>query len=352
MDGTDPESSLEPTRKMNSLVTYVRSFKALPIFQFVPAVLALILIAVFWIPATGTSQQDLPSEPLVRDQHAVDARTAVDIERNDRGGLELILRMDTLLAQVPSTAAADVAADIAQEGAVSLAGSEQPLTKPDSAHMEMTTEGADSSEPRQMNGVPPGIVRSTAKGIGALAELTSGSTDRIGSTRFFGLTAQNTHTVAYVIDCSGSMGKPPMKLLLAKQELIRSIQALQAEQSFYVVFFSHQMYPMPGPGVLPATDANKERVCGWIEGAVASGGTNPLPAVLSALEFQPETIYVLSDGLFKGDYIRAIGNRNREPRRTSIYTINFGDRHGERQLVRLARENGGHYRYFMTGQSE
>src|SRR5262245_34205185 len=205
MDGTDPESSLEPTRKTNSLVTGVRSFKALPIFQFAPVVLALILIAVFWIPATGTSQQELPLEPLVRDQHAVDGRTGVDIERDDRDGLELILGMDTLPAHVPSTAAAEVA-DIVREGAVNLADSEQSLTKPDSAHMEMTTEGVDSSEPRQMNGGPPGIVRSTAKGIGALAELTSGSTDRIGSTRFFGLTAQNTHTVAYVIDCSGSMG--------------------------------------------------------------------------------------------------------------------------------------------------
>src|SRR5262245_48567378 len=115
MDGTEPETSIDPTSNTNSLPTYVLSFKVLPIFQFVPVVLALILIASFWIPATGTSRQDLPSESLVREEHAVDGRAAVEIDRNDPDGLELIMAMDALPAQVPSAIVAEGAADIRSE---------------------------------------------------------------------------------------------------------------------------------------------------------------------------------------------------------------------------------------------
>jgi hypothetical protein len=207
----------------------------------------------------------------------------------------------------------------------------------------------DGAEPRLQNGPRPlEATRSTASGVSALAGVATEPGTTGLSTRFFGLTAQNTHTVAYVIDCSGSMGAPPLKLRLAKDELIRSIESLHAEQSFSVVFFSNEIFPMPGPGVLPATDENKQRVASWVESMRPTGGTNPLPALIRTLQLQPETIYVLSDGLFKGDYVRAVRTRNREPKRSSIYTINFGDRRGERQLLRLARENGGHYRHFLS----
>lgn len=165
------------------------------------------------------------------------------------------------------------------------------------------------------------------------------------SARFFGLGAEDTNSVVYVIDCSGSMGRPPQKFLMAQKELMRSIQALRPNQSFFVIFFNDRMIPMHGAEMRSATDGNKDEVCEWIATAFSGGGTNPLPALNQALQLQPETIYVLSDGLFKGQYVREVQQRNRGEQRATIYTIGFGDRSGEVQLERLARENGGSYRF-------
>jgi hypothetical protein len=165
------------------------------------------------------------------------------------------------------------------------------------------------------------------------------------SARFFGLGAEDTKSVVYVIDCSGSMGRPPQKLLVAQEELARSIQALQPNQRFFVIFFNDRMIPMRGNELLAATDANKDEACEWLATAFSGGGTNPLPAIHHALQLQPETIYVLSDGLFKSEYVREVQRRNRGDQRATIYTIGFGDRSGEDQLRRLARENGGSYRF-------
>jgi hypothetical protein len=223
-----------------------------------------------------------------------------------------------------------------------------PQSQPDISTDGATDTGGSIAHEMHEAGEQP---RFSSPGIRALAEASDprggAESERTGklSARFFGLAAEETHSVVYVVDCSGSMGRPPMKLLAAKEELIRSIRALDDEQSFYVYFFSHHMFAMPGPGLLPASDANKDRVSDWIDGAVSGGGTNPFPPVAHALELRPETIYVLSDGLFKGEYVRAIRARNRGPRQTTIYTIGFGDRRGEKQLIRLARENGGSYRY-------
>jgi uncharacterized protein with von Willebrand factor type A (vWA) domain len=167
--------------------------------------------------------------------------------------------------------------------------------------------------------------------------------DGIGkqSARFFGLGAEETKSVVYVIDCSGSMGRPPQKFLMAQKELIRSIYALQPDQRFYVIFFNDRMIPMQGSDMLLATDGNKDEICGWISTAFSGGGTNPQPALERALQLQPEIIYVLSDGLFKVRVARDVQHRNRGQRQAAIYTIGFGDRSGEDQLQRLARENGG-----------
>jgi hypothetical protein len=165
------------------------------------------------------------------------------------------------------------------------------------------------------------------------------------SARFFGLGAEETTSVVYVIDCSGSMSRPPQKFLAAQKELIRSIYALQSNQRFFVIFFNDGMIPMKASDMLLATDGNKDEICGWISTAFSGGGTNPQPALARALQLQPETIYVLSDGLFKGQVAREVQHHNRGNHRATIYTIGFGDRSGEDQLQRLARENGGSYRF-------
>jgi hypothetical protein len=243
------------------------------------------------------------------------------------------------------------------------------ILPPTLAVSENDRQPMDDREPPRPSLVPPtpeadsppssDKPRSTAAGVRALANPNAPAPERAGriqveepmepggekAIRFFGLASTDTQSVVYVIDCSGSMGRPELKLRTAKDELVRSIRALDPAQSFSVVFFSDHTYPMPMPGLVAATEANKERICEWVEGAFPRGGTYPLPAVLHALQLRPETIFVLSDGLFKGDYVREIRSNNRGQRRATIYTVLFGDHSGEPQMLRLARENGGSYRF-------
>jgi len=175
-----------------------------------------------------------------------------------------------------------------------------------------------------------------------------GSGDDFGdetSARFFGLGAEGAKSVVYVIDCSGSMGQPRTKLVLAKRELMRSIRALRSDQQFFIIFFRGSALPMPDGKLLPATGDHKRQAMEWINGIAAEGGTNPMPALRQALAMHPETIYLLSDGLFNSGYPTEVTKTNRGVGRPTIYTVGFGDRRAEAQLTRLATESGGAYRF-------
>ena len=186
-----------------------------------------------------------------------------------------------------------------------------------------------------------GQLRKRSKG--RLSATSTSSSDG-PSARFFGLGADGANSVVYVIDCSGSM-RHRNKVILAKRELMRSIRALRPEQGFFIVFFRQGAILMPAPGLVLATDQNKQLAWNWTQTVSATGSTNPVPAIRRALMLGPEVIYVLSDGKFSDGYCTQVRQLNRAPRPARIYAIGFGSRSGERQLKRLARENGGQYRY-------
>lgn len=167
-----------------------------------------------------------------------------------------------------------------------------------------------------------------------------------GSATFFGLRAEGSRFV-YVVDCSSSMRGA--KLRAAKNELIRSLRALNADMQFYIIFYNHRYVAMPADGLVPATDAHKIRFEAWVEGIPAAGSTNPTPAVLLALSLRPNAIWLLSDGLFESSAADAIRQAN--PRAgVQIHTIAFHDNHGEPQLRRIAEENRGQYRFVPRGE--
>jgi Mg-chelatase subunit ChlD len=196
------------------------------------------------------------------------------------------------------------------------------------------------------------VVRDARSRASSGAERWRGAnSDDIGdqtSARFFGLGADGAKSVVYVIDCSGSMGGN--KLELAKREMIRSIRALRADQEFHVIFFRNIAMIMRDGSLLPATAANKERVIEWINSVDSGGGTDPRPALTKALEVHPETIYVLSDGLFEAACVTEVKKANHGLNRATIYTVGFGDRTGEAQLTRLAKDSGGQYRFVEPDQ--
>ncbi len=178
--------------------------------------------------------------------------------------------------------------------------------------------------------------------------LKSRSSEGIGdpaTARFFGLGEEGANSVVYVIDCSLSMDQPSYKFELAKRELIRSINSLQSEHRFYVIFFAGVPVSMPGSELVSATEDNKERAITWIKGVGVLPNTVPVPAMRDAIRLRPEVIYLLSDGEFVPQYCDEIRAANRGSSPATIYTVGFGNRSGEAQLLRIANESGGKYRY-------
>jgi hypothetical protein len=107
------------------------------------------------------------------------------------------------------------------------------------AQAMLTEPPAESDAPRDASQPKRASTTSKTKGLmrgagriptGSVGDNGSGDMGADGtgkqSARFFGLGAEGAKSVVYVIDCSGSMGRPPQKFLRAQKELIRSIQAL------------------------------------------------------------------------------------------------------------------------------
>lgn len=165
-----------------------------------------------------------------------------------------------------------------------------------------------------------------------------------GVPEFMGIRGEGKDVV-YVLDFSGSMGGE--KITYLKIELKRSIFALTPKNTFQVILFNDREIENPTPGMLPASKANTRSCATWIDQRDAGGGTNPTVALEIALtKLQPETIYLLTDGVFnsEADVFDVIAKHNAE-RKVQINTIGFGADVNVATLERIARENRGSYRF-------
>jgi len=174
------------------------------------------------------------------------------------------------------------------------------------------------------------------------ALLEGGATARGGTASFFGLEAKGTRFV-YVVDYSGSM--TGLKLQAAKNELIRSVQSLTANMEFFIIFYDNQFRRMPGGEMVRATAQNKRRFLYWAKHIQGGGGTIPGPAMAYALSLKPDAVWLLSDGLFKGQDVPGQIRQMNPGGRVQIHTIAFYDNSGEAQLRQIAAENRGRFRF-------
>lgn len=180
-------------------------------------------------------------------------------------------------------------------------------------------------------------------GSGIAREGAAGAA-RPGVPEFMGIRAEGKDVV-YVLDFSGSMGGE--KITYLKIELKKSIFALTPKNTFQVILFNDREIENPTPGMLPASKANTRACATWIDQRDAGGGTNPTTALEIALtKLKPETIYLLTDGVFNSDadVFDVIARHNAE-RKVQINTIGFGTDVNAATLERIARDNRGSYRF-------
>ncbi len=199
------------------------------------------------------------------------------------------------------------------------------------------------------------LLSSSAASRAAMTLKASGDT----KTEFCGVEGGGKHFV-YLVDSSGSM----TRFEHARDELLRSVAALTAEQRFYVVFFDanpdYMRIEDPShdePTSVNATPENKAALKRWAMTITKDRGMSPYKPLEFAFKLRPDVIFLLSDGQFTAKTEEVIRENNfqenlfGERRPISIiHTIRYpgtdasGQYDAEKQMMRIAKENGGQYR--------
>jgi hypothetical protein len=168
-----------------------------------------------------------------------------------------------------------------------------------------------------------------------------------------GVSRGNAHKVVFLCDASGSMLGVFGSL---KQQLRQSISALQLVegQSFNVIFFSDDnAFPLFKDGVRLATDDNKKIAMDFIDSAIATGGTQPLAAIHTAMNEHPELIFLLTDGFDQtadfGEITRAFSNGNKDGKIhiNCIFLQSDEDPRLEAVLKQIAAESHGDFKKIL-----
>lgn len=183
-----------------------------------------------------------------------------------------------------------------------------------------------------------------------------GQGDAPGQTSLFGVNDAGKKFV-YVIDRSFSM-EEHNAFRAAKAELLTSLSRLTEVQQFQVIFYNNEPLVLATRDerfrMFFGTDTQRLQVSEQIRSVPAEGGTRHLEAIVAALKFNPDVIFLLTDGasgLNKSD-IDSIKVRNRQG--TRIHCIEFGT--GPQTvasdgqpvpnfLMKLASQNSGKFTY-------
>ena len=173
----------------------------------------------------------------------------------------------------------------------------------------------------------------------------------LGETSFFDIAAQGNRFV-YVVDRSGSM-YDHNAIRGAKEELVASLAALEQTQQFQIIFYNTELIEMRGRDdkaqMQWATEINRTLARQFISGIQPDGGTDHTPPLRKALRYQPEHLFFLTDADQPQLSARELNEiRIANGGRTKIHCVEFGkgtEINADNFLKRLARENGGTYRY-------
>ncbi len=166
---------------------------------------------------------------------------------------------------------------------------------------------------------------------------------------FFGISTKGKKFI-YVVDCSQSMihshsEEFNTRLDRLKFELQESINHLDDESEFFIIFFNQEAIPMPAESMQLATKETRKKYLHWANNIEADGLTDPRRALRLALRLKPEVIYFLTDGSINDNQIKRDLKKIKQ-NRSVIHTIAFGNKGAEPLLRKIAKHNKGRF-YFV-----
>lgn len=206
--------------------------------------------------------------------------------------------------------------------------------------------------PRSVAGVDD-VLNPTRASRGGPTASGAGGTD--GATTFLGITDSGQRFV-YLIDASSSMSDYGA-LRVAKSELLASLERLQPEQQFQVLFATSERITTLDAGrfgVFRGNDISRLDIRQQIAAIHPDAGTNHFAALQAALKHEPDVLFYLSDAgqpPLNPKQLEEITRLNRDAR---IHCIEFGlgpvnpDANGQYPpnfLTKLAAQNDGRYTY-------
>ncbi len=176
---------------------------------------------------------------------------------------------------------------------------------------------------------------------------SSGGGKRGANASFFGASAAGDRFV-FIVDNSRSMVEGRMETALF--ELLRSVSAMKAKQSFYVIFQSDQAYEMyhpdPTSELVPATPQHKAQLQAWLTTIeLCYGDAKSLrDAVARAESLEPNAVFLLSDGDFSTFTRDRICATARPEYVLHTLGMTVRDEEDANNLIAIADAHGGTFR--------
>ncbi len=227
----------------------------------------------------------------------------------------------------------------------------------------------ETAEIVREEGFQVSLLEGLGEGIGMEAMANSGLTpvetadeggvegDEEGnSTQFFGTEARGSRFV-FIIDASGSMSEGFL-WHRAIRELMESIGKLNKKQKAMVLLYNSHTFPMFNTPpeqlkMLPVTNEFKIALARWIRNQIPNGRTMPAHAPSYGLSFEPDAIFLLSDGKLNDNSLQVLAAQNpaKDPdngdfSKTPVHTISLGPNELGIQLMKIIAENNdGEFRW-------
>ncbi len=282
-------------------------------------------------------------------------------QKVDRVGIVAgVIEADSVLMETPLEFPSESESLVSEEsmlGQVSLESLGSDLTLPS------VQPGIAALETSQLRSPGTGAAGALGQGSSLLSNGQNGGAGSLGGSKlamgadFFGVKATG-NTFVYVIDSSPSMRRDGA-FEAAKQEMIRSLTSMKPKQRYFINFFGKEVDPMTFEnGVVEkypvyATPENLKRTLQWMDRVqIQRDGYPPTHALEEAIAMRPDAIFLLFDGQTTVDVAGSLKRINRsrdilseDGPKVPIHVVHFFNQDFQKQMRKVADENGGTYRF-------